>query len=356
MQGNYYLSRMRNPPLAILGETEYQAEPRFGVRRDWEMLRSILDKALAAIPEERQTALYRDWVWVDYHHGVDYRLVMQVGVAGLIGILVVLFWNRSLKREVDRRARAEAEATRGRVALARSYEKLKAFERQKEDLVHMVVHDMRTPLTILLGSLDLTRTELAKGMLDPEGATGSLEQALNSTREVNRMVDALLDVSRMEAGKMPVEPVMADVEPTLRAGAEVLREVARREGITLEMAGSSFSIPHDRVIVRRVMHNLLANAIKSCRPGDRIDISWTREAAGVRVEVRDTGRGIPEADQERIFDKFTQSGSGGSARGSGVGLAFCRLAVEAHGGTIGVKSRPGEGSTFWFTLPLPDPR
>ncbi|MEO8453003.1 MAG: HAMP domain-containing sensor histidine kinase, partial [Gemmatimonadota bacterium] len=164
----------------------------------------------------------------------------------------------------------------------------------------------------------------------------------------------VLDVNRLEADAMPLDRVSVDLHRVAAEAISNLGGMSRQARVTLVAAcPGQFCATADAAVIRRVVANLVANAIKvTPRAGD----VWVEAFAGPSgpgLRVRDTGPGIPRADQESIFDKFGQLG-GGRASGvasSGLGLTFCRLAVEAHGGRIGVDSEVGKGSTFWFTLP-----
>ncbi len=352
MEGNFYLSRLGNPPVSIAGETDYEIKAHFGVKSDWQILAGILNKALEQVPEEQMLAMYRDWVWVDYYHGVDYMLALQVAGIGVLGILLFVSFNRRLKIEVTRRCAAEEEALNAHHSLEQSFLKLKQIQKQKENLNHMIVHDMRSPLTVICGSLEMAALALHQDESNAEKALSNLNLAQASAGEISRMVDALLDVGRFESGHMPLKLTLQDYRDTVTDRLDGFMLIAAQKNVAFSTVGPSLHLPHDRELLQRVIANLVSNALKACKSGDRIEIRWSVKNGTVQTEVEDTGRGIEEKDQEGIFEKFVQCDALGYASGSGVGLAFCRLAVEAHGGEIGVKSAPGKGSTFTFILPL----
>ncbi len=338
MQGNYYLSRLRNPPLVIAGESGYNNNLHIGVRADWELFLGILNKTLRSIPEEKTNAIYRDWVWVEYRQPVNYRLVAKVAGVGALGMLLFFSWNRRLAKEIRLRTQAERDATESRGRLEKSYRDLQDLERQRDNLTHMIVHDMRSPLTVLCAALEMEDAEMAK--------SGALE--------LNRMVDALLDIGRLESGQMPLKLEELSVRDIAARSLHGLASVATGKGIALTLEGDGGLVRVDPDLVGRVFTNLVSNALRACRSGDRIALRICRAEKTLRVDVTDNGKGIDPKDHQRIFEKFTQAGEpegGFRAEGSGIGLHFCRLAVEAHGGTIGVESEPGKGSTFWFELP-----
>ncbi len=169
------------------------------------------------------------------------------------------------------------------------------------------------------------------------------------------MVSSLLDVSRMEAGQMPLNLVSSDILDIARAAVESVAVLAQEKALTVCVTGDSASNAVDRDIMHRVFVNLLGNAIKFSPTGGSIGVDVSSAGETVRATVTDQGGGIPPEYHKRIFEKFSQAKSrnDGQKHSSGLGLTFCKLAVEAHGGHIGVDSEVGKGSTFWFELPVP---
>ncbi len=227
----------------------------------------------------------------------------------------------------------------------------------REELTSMLIHDLRSPLTVLISGLELIKMEVAAG--DLEGAGEVLALATQSSDHVLRLVNDLLDISRLESGQMSVAPRPVKIAPLLEEVAERLTPLAEDAQITLAVAAEA-DLPAlyvDPYIIDRVVHNLVDNAIKFTPDGGRVEL-WARLDAGAEppamlVGVRDDGPGIPPEAQPRLFAKFQQIDStAGRRRGTGLGLPFCKLAVEAHGGEIWVESQAGEGSTFFMRLPL----
>jgi len=154
----------------------------------------------------------------------------------------------------------------------------------------------------------------------------------------------------MEAGQMPLHPQESDLVKTAAAAIE-LAATPDEAGLWILEAPEPVTVLHDVEIIGRVIENVLNNALKFAS-GSELKITVVREGLLARVSVTDRGPGIPQESQQRIFEKFTQLDHENQRLGVGLGLAFCKLAVEAHGGQIGVLSQPGQGSTFWFTLPF----
>jgi signal transduction histidine kinase len=234
-----------------------------------------------------------------------------------------------------------------------NYERLRELEQLRDEMVHMIVHDMRSPLMGLAGNLELLQQRPAAG-LDPE-ATQMLAEARIVADSLTEMISSMLDMSRLEAGQMPVVKSFHDVRDIVRRAVTSLSGLAKLSGaaVAVEPAGEPLIAFCDAGLIERVVANLLSNAIH-CLPGSgSVRIAAARAEGGVRVAVTDTGPGIPRELHGKIFEKFAQVGNEGFRKlhSSGIGLTFCRLAVEAHGGKIGIESEEGKGSTFWFTIP-----
>jgi PAS domain S-box-containing protein len=231
----------------------------------------------------------------------------------------------------------------------------------REDLGNMIVHDLRGPLTAITTSLKLL-SEIAPAD-DPVGKMVKQTTDISSraVRKLLSLVDSLLDISKLESGVMALECDQGEIKPLCTAVIDELSPLARELDVTVEL-----TIPDDLPLlyidtekVERILLNLVDNAIKFTPSGGKVKIAayppgtMGAEADFVRVEVDDTGPGIPDQHKERLFDRFTQlSGPRGRRRGTGLGLAFCRLAVEAHGGQIWVEDQPQGGAVFAFTLPV----
>jgi PAS domain S-box-containing protein len=234
--------------------------------------------------------------------------------------------------------------------LQERYEELQRLEKLRDGLVHMIVHDLRSPLTSVMGYLDLLRTDPHASLDDRAMFVG---EAYTGTSRISEMISSLLDINRLEAGEMPIDRQTVDL-------CDVAAEAIRSLGGLIVGRNVSQAVPEgpvvsscDPALIRRVVGNLLGNALKFTPGSGSITVSVARANGRPRLEVADTGPGIPADFLGRVFDKFSQAGEGRKRKrySTGLGLAFCKLAVEAHGGTIGVNSEVGVGSRFWFELP-----
>lgn len=241
------------------------------------------------------------------------------------------------------------------VEVEQQYRRLERLERLRDSLVHMIVHDLRSPLAGIRAYLDLLKLDGA-GRLDQE-MTQSIDEARKVAVEMTEMVSDLLDVSRLEAGKMPLELALTDLGVIATDAVTSIGAAARRVSLQIAQPSERLRAMVDASVIRRVIANLVGNAIKFTPSTGRIRVSVEGVAGQVRVSVTDTGPGIPPEFHQKIFEKFGQveAARQGAKHSSGLGLTFCKFAVEAHGGSIGLESVVGQGSTFWFVLPLQGP-
>jgi len=228
------------------------------------------------------------------------------------------------------------------------------FDNLREDLASMIYHDLRSPLANVVSGLDVLEMMLPTDR-DPT-VSSVLDIAMRSTERVQRLVSSLLDTSRMEAGQRLGNPEPNSVADLVQAALEAVAPNAQGKELKLEAAVPK-GLPRvmaDTEMIRRVFINLLENAVKYSSEGMTITIGAKRASGFVEMWVQDQARGIPKSEQARIFEKFArvQVGVSGSTKGLGLGLAYCKLTVEGHGGKIWVESAVGKGSRFAFTIPV----
>lgn len=258
--------------------------------------------------------------------------------------------------EVVARVQAHMELLRKRRELQERYAELKGLEEMRDGLVHMIVHDLRNPLWSIHGYLDMMR-ELEPTALSPV-AREYLDQALANTGTLVEMLNSILDVSRMEAGALTLEPEACRLEEVVQGVIREAMPLMRSRAVVLDSKTTKTVVRADRKLLVRVMENLLANAMRyTSEKSGAIGFRIVPGERSVRVEVRDNGQVIPPDRREAIFQKYNavQSVVEGRRHSSGLGLPFCKLAVEAHGGRIGVEGETGQGNVFWIELPLVGP-
>jgi signal transduction histidine kinase len=255
-----------------------------------------------------------------------------------------------------------------RIALGRSYRRavgrveklagekaqLEELLRLREELADMIVHDLRNPLTVISNGLQLLEG-VAIQEADRKYADVVVDTMGRASQRMERLVDTLLDIARLEEGSLELGLKPLDVRPLIEEAILEERHLAEAKGVTLEadLSAEPPDVSADGEVLQRVLINLLDNALKFTPAAGRVWVEVHPQAEAVRIDVVDTGPGIPVGERERVFEKFTQVRRQAEDRhGSGLGLTFCRMAVEAHGGRIWVEDGPGgTGSRFAFTVP-----
>jgi NtrC-family two-component system sensor histidine kinase KinB len=230
------------------------------------------------------------------------------------------------------------------------------LEQLRQDLTSMLVHDMRGPMGNLINAIR-TIPLVMEGMSPTSPIAELVDIALRSGQQMHDLIDSMLDVSRLEQHEVPLNRTRGPVDSLLGLVEDQLTSMAGAKQVELsfEMQGQ-LPVPWiDQEMMRRVLVNLVNNAIKYSPRRGQVRIAASEQEGCIRFSVSDQGPGIPLEYQRRIFDKFARVQLEGAPTDVGLGLAFCRLAVEAHGGRIWVESTPGKGSTFLFTLPLVEP-
>lgn len=250
------------------------------------------------------------------------------------------------------RVRALLRLKAARDEVDASYRKLQALERLKDDLMKMIVHDLKSPLSGILGTLEMA-LEGDLGEISPD-LSRLLSDGLQRGADALRLIDDLLELTRLEESHIRLNLQSLSPDDVLDAVVEEWRVRAERKGAQLRIANAPrMSFAADSSLLMRVFGNLVGNALNHAGRGVNVELS-AQEAAGggIQFTVRDDGTGIPPAYHDLIFRKFGNLQRPDGPRSSGLGLTFCRLAVEAHGGRIWVESPEVGGATFHFVLPI----
>jgi signal transduction histidine kinase len=290
-------------------------------------------------------------------------LLLAISLAQAVGIFLIVPLFRSItdaqrelretNADIERRVTERtSELAEQHDQLEEAFSKLRQTESLRDNLTHMIVHDLRIPLTSIYGFLETLGNSEGDRLSDD--GRDYLKTAVESTRNLTDMVNSLLDVSRMESGRMNLD--VTDWDP-VRATSDLLERFKPVYGgrkVTLDAPKASLTVAADADLIRRVIENLLGNALKFTAEDAHIQVSVKSHDDKLRVSVADNGPGIPPEYREMIFEKFGQIDPDAKLRprSTGLGLTFCKLAVEAHGGRIGVDTEVHGGSTFWFEIPL----
>jgi signal transduction histidine kinase len=234
-------------------------------------------------------------------------------------------------------------------ARVQTHLQLRRLEILRDDLTHMLIHDLRNPLSVIIFFLEILARREAKNLSAETQALVAV--ARGSAENIRNMIASILNVSKIEAGEIKLQRESCDLVALIRDVMAATRPLPGNRTLTLDATESSLTTMSDVGLIRRVLQNLLSNALKYTPNGGDIRIVATLFHDEIRIAITDVGPGIAPEYHQRIFEKFGQVEDRNSRLGTGLGLTFCKLAIESHGGRIGVESEVGKGSTFWFTLP-----
>ncbi len=252
-----------------------------------------------------------------------------------------------LIRDITERKMFEDELIEAKEKAEEANLKLKKMEGMRDSLSNMIVHDLKSPLTAISGYLELISRAPDNNL--NEDYAQFMEEAARLTHQLGDMINSLLDISRLEHHEMPLNKSVFDIKESCERAMEVIGPDGANKEIAIILPPETVLAFGDPDIVQRIVMNLMSNAIKFTPEGGLVTVRTEPADGFVKVLVSDTGTGIPKEFHEKIFSKFAQL----EVRkfSTGIGLTFCKLAAEAHGGAIGIESEVGSGSKLWFTLP-----
>jgi len=370
---SYTVARLGLSNLRITSITPYQYDLRLAVRKDSPELNRILNKGLSSLKASETESIYNRWIHLDIEQETDYTVVRRVVLIAIVVVLIFLYWNRKLSREVDERIRSENALRRSedelraaKLEAERLAREAEAASRAKSEFLANMSHEIRTPMNAVIGYSDL----LSNTVTDPQQRS-YLDAIRAGSRSLLMLINDILDLSRIEAGKMRLDYSAVSVRRLLGDVRHIFDLRAREQGITLEVSVDSkmpAAMMLDETRLRQVLFNLVGNAIKFTHEGGVTvratatpldDVRSEKGKASDRqnhrlvVTVSDTGIGIPPDQVDRIFDAFEQQEGQNTRRygGTGLGLAISRKLARMMGGDLAVESEPGKGSVFTVTLP-----
>ncbi|MBF0569142.1 MAG: transporter substrate-binding domain-containing protein, partial [Nitrospirae bacterium] len=358
----YNIDKLGLTTLKIAAQSPYTYDVAFGVRKDWPLLASALDKALLGMSKEEKSAIMSHWLTVEYHNKINWRVYGPIAASLFIITVFVIIWNRRLRRVVHK-----LELTRQELMAAN--EKTEAWTEElsiaKEAAVEASIaksvfianmsHEIRTPMNSIVGFLDLVAEDASITSKNRE----YIEIAIKSAKSLLRLINDILDISKLESGKIEIESHPFSIYKLIEGVKNSFEQQIRQNGlyfkITLDSGLPSEYYLGDSARLTQVIINLIGNAIKFTEHGGiTLTVNQRDEDGTMLFSIVDTGLGIPEDRQDKIFEAFTQADSSTTRRfgGTGLGTTISRQLVELMGGRIWLESELNKGSVFSFTVKL----
>jgi signal transduction histidine kinase len=268
--------------------------------------------------------------------------------AGLVSGVIVVGTDVSERREAERVLLRYQEMLEGQNA------ELARMSELKDEFIAKMSHELRTPLTAVIGFAELLRDEDYVGPISAQQEE-YVEIILNASEHLLTLINDLLDLSKIEAGMMRLEPESVDLRGAVANALTIIEGEARKKALRVEarLPATLEPLTADARKLRQILYNLLSNAVKYTPDAGSVELVVYDQGDEVRIEIRDSGPGIAPEDQQRLFQPFVQLEHAGAQRveGTGLGLALTKQLVELHGGRVWLYSRVGRGSTFGFSLP-----
>mgnify|MGYP000672242978 FL=1 len=343
--------------LVIVGETPYRWSNGFGIRSDYPLLASAMQKALQSITADERAVIAQGWAGGIGELPIDYTLVWQIAIVGLILMSLIMIWNYSLRREVERRTVVERKLIISQEQAEQALTEAEAANAAKSSFLANMSHEIRTPLNAIIGFSDAMLAGVG-GAVEQRKHIEYLTDIRNSGEHLATVINDILDLSKIEAGKWKLDEIDFNVEDCLQDAIKMLLPQAEKKQISIHYEPSENIIPEyihgDINAIKRIFINLLSNSIKYTSEGGKIDCSINKQRnGGVDIKFQDNGIGIPEDRIEHVLSPFEQiqEESYLNEEGTGLGLPIVKHLIELHSGKFTLTSQVGVGTTATVFVP-----
>ena len=343
--GNFYANTLH-----IAGKTDLVYKHTMLVHHSDKILVSILNKALSSITRQEQAQIKNRWLHIEVKEAADYTLFYTIGAVFLLLILASLYWNRKLSQEIQERKMVEK-------ALDKAKQEAERANNAKSAFLANMSHEIRTPMNAIAGFTELLAEEVERPRL--RSYVNSIQ---NASHTLLRLINDILDLSKIEAGKLTMEYTPTNLRKLCTEIISVFELTIKKKGLTLQM-NIDPELPEclllDEIRLRQILLNLIGNAVKFTESGYvKLNIHTSvskacQECVDIAISIEDSGIGIPQDQITGIFEAFVQTEGQDNRKygGTGLGLPISKRLSEMMGGSIIARSTPGEGSVFTLYLP-----
>lgn len=340
---NYVARNLGFANVKIAADTPYGTNLYMAVKDSMPMLQVILTKGLNAITEQERNVISRNWVAVTYEHKTDLTLLISIAGSAACLILIFALWSWKLSSEIRWRKEIEAE-------LKLSREKAESANKTKSRFLANMSHELRTPLNAVTGYSQLIESNPQGHWEDKKYAA----EILKSGKHLLYLINELLDLSKVESGKVSLQIKAVDLNETVEESLLLIAQAAKEKQIHLKHHNQHPVIAlADQSRLKQVLLNLLSNAIKYNQAGGHVSVEVTSNDGHAVILIADSGRGIAEEHLELLFEPFERLEAENShVEGTGIGLTISRQLIELMRGSISVESQLGTGSLFEVRLPI----
>jgi len=335
--------------ISVVGVTAYQTDNTMGVRKDLPLLGSAMQKAMKNISDQKRAEISALWLTAKGEEYINYDLIARIVVIGLIIIAIIVFWANSLRVEIKRRKIIEKEL---RLAQAEA----EAANEAKSTFLANMSHEIRTPLNAIIGFSEIMSSGLFGQIQEPK-YNEYLHDIKNSGQHLETVINDILDLSKIEAGKWQLEDEEFDLYFCAKEAITMLKPSSEEKNINLDIDSNSISgviVSGDINAIRRMLLNLLSNAVKFTEEGGRVDVLISKsDNNDVYVEVKDSGIGIPADRIEHVVSPFEQIYGDETLNepGTGLGLSIVNQLAKLHGGKFILSSEVGVGTSATILIP-----
>jgi len=328
--------------LRVAGESDFIYRWGLATRKDWPELNSILDKTLIQITSEERKTIYRKWVALEHDvWGQIKNILIGIGaVLFVVGVITILYWNRSLQNQVQIRTKK----------IEQQVAELEELNDLKNKFLGMAAHDLRNPLTSVMGFTDLI---LGMDDLEEKEKREYLMTINLASKQMLNLINDLLDVSAIESGKFDIVLRSGNLKEVIENRIKLVSLSAKSKRIKIATELEDVNeVEFDKSRISQVLDNLLSNAIKFSEPETTIHVSLARSVDKVSFHVRDQGPGIAPWEVARLFSEFEKLSNRPTAgeKSTGLGMAIVKKIVDGHKGQISVQSEVGKGTEFTVSL------